>query len=1335
MRKNIALLFSIIVCAFFAPAVCRGDGVYSFRVIDGNIGLSSNNVKSIMQDSYGFVWIGTNNGLNRYDGRQLRLLNCFDYQKHHGNNNIDALYEDKRKNLWVGTDRGVFIYNQITDRFTFLDTKDARHGKYAENWVQDIIGDSKGGVWALLPDEGVFRYLPNGKTEFYKVTPDNKFKEVYPSSICSDHYGNIWVATTGDGLYRFNWHTSQFVPVRNAGSTSMIGLPFWTMSEDATGALIISTINGRLYRYSPQENSFSTIQHAYTGKLYVNCMACLDDEILLGTRDGLVIVSLSNGGTRVIRENPVDRYSLSSNAIYALSETQGGDILIGTFYGGADILLRNKFCFEKYGIASGLSSQWVRGLAQDGNGNVWIGTENNGLNIFNPLTKAILAVPGSPKTVLALTNIDGDIYAGAQGVGMDVFSPSGAMKPFSTDIKNAENGIYAYLIDSRGNEWLGLGYSLFRSKPGAKNFEHVSATGFDWIFTIKETHDGTVWFGTMGNGLWKYTPANGQFKRYIYSEDAPTGLRSNSISSLFEDSQGNLWVSTDRGGISRYNSKQDNFTTYGTPEGLPDDVAYNILEDDNGNLWFGTNKGLVKFNPKTHYNKVFTVEDGLPSNQFNYASAIKGNDGLFYFGTIGGLIVFDPKAENAQTVKQDIYFTKFRIVGKEVTPLSKESPLKDNIMFTDKIELPYDVGAFSLDVASPHIEALGSVRYSYKLDDDNDQWIDIPEQHISFSNLPPGKYNLVVKADNFGKSSQRRLTIIIHSPWWSSWWALIIYCVLIGLAAWRCFVYYRNRKLKEIQNKQRLFAVNKEKELYQNKVSFFTEVAHEIRTPLTLIEAPLEAIEETGVKDSKVKQYLHVMRQNTKRLLHLTGQLLDFQKLSSNRLVLKPTNVDIAALVKETVDRFKPTMTLKGKTLTCDIPDEELITSTDEEAVTKIISNLLNNAMKYGKRAIDIKVTHDHSQVVISVYSDGAPIEGDERKRIFEPFYQVDKSESGENGVGIGLPLSSSLAKLLGGSLTLADDKGNGNTFVLVLPIDKKEVKANNAKATERFDFVIEDESNQSKEGTGACTVLIVEDNDNMRNFLADQVKQWFTVLTAANGKEAMKILKSTGVDMVVTDVMMPEMNGFELCKAVKSDLDLSHIPVIFITAKNDMESKVKGLEIGAEAYIEKPFSIKYFRQLIRSIMDNRRREREFFSKKPFYDVDNMHVNKADEEFMNKVVKAIKDNLEDETFNVESMADIFCMSHSSLLRKIKTVFNLSPVELIRTVRLKRAAELINEGKYRISDICYMVGITSPSYFSKLFFKQFGVTPKDFERQCQNKSRKTGKESPEDSTLK
>ena len=521
-----------------------------------------------------------------------------------------------------------------------------------------------------------------------------------------------------------------------------------------------------------------------------------------------------------------------------------------------------------------------------------------------------------------------------------------------------------------------------------------------------------------------------------------------------------------------------------------------------------------------------------------------------------------------------------------------------------------------------------------------------------------------------------------------------------------------------MEERQKLFEIEKEKELYESKVDFFTEIAHEVRTPLTLINGPLEAIQEEDIPEAKKKKYISVIVENTKRLLELTGQLLDFQKIGANKLSMKFESVDITALLKGIVSRFEVTFNLNNKEFILKLLEEEVWAAVDKEAITKIVSNLLNNALKYATRHIEVELEKDESYFTIRVISDGNKIPEEVSQYIFEPFYQMEKGEMPKNGVGIGLSLARSLASLHKGTLSLDTTYEKDNVFVLTVPLNKEGISLQNSKVVQK-DIVELDEETSVETDMHGYTLLLVEDNESMLAFISERLRESFTVETAKNGAEAIEILRSSHVDLIISDIMMPVMNGYQLCKEIKSDLELSHIPVIFLTAKNDIDSKINGLKYGAEAYVEKPFSFGYLKEQILSLLNNRRREREAFSKRPFFSVDNMQMNKADEEFMNKVIRIIEDNITDDNFGVEKMADILCMSRSSLLRKIKTIFNLSPLDFIRLIRLKKAAEYIQEGKYRIGDICYMVGINSPSYFSKLFLKQFGMTPKDFEKQYQS----------------
>lgn len=1282
-------------------------------------GLSSNNVKCILQDSYGFLWLGTKNGLDRYDGTIIRTFNCYDYTTNHGNNNIGALYEDRNKQLWVGTDRGIFVYNPRTDRFSQVTAADRSTGAMADNWVQTIIGDKHGNVWALLPDQGVFKYS-DGKTTLYQYRENGNMKNVHPTQICVNTDGKVWMCTSSGKICKFNEKYDKFDIVLSAN------VPFNTICSAQNSSLFLSDYKCHIFRFTPSTGQLFPLKCKLpVSNAYLHTLECFDNELWAGTSKGIFVITPATCQVTWLTEDYTNPYSLSDNLIYSLYRSADNDAWVGTYFGGVCYMQRSKSIFNVCGIHSGLLHKKLRGIAFAQDGKLWIGSEHGEGYIYNPATDESIPAPqGNKGNMLMISRLNGNILIGYAGQGLDEVLPTGIVRKLFYIERGSDNCVYSYLKDSHGNEWVGLGWALYRRNAGEPKFHHIADTGYDWIFTMYEAHDGTIWMGTMGNGIWRYTPANGKYKKYEYRESHHNGLRSNSVSAIMEDSRGVLWFSTDRGGISRYNPETDNFTSFGMAEGLPDNTAYNILEDKNGFLWFGTNKGLVKFNPHTIEAQVFTTKDGLVSNQFNYNSALKTPDGKFYFGAIGGLISFFPDEMNNQVQIRPVYFTRLSVLGEEAVN-SKYVNDGLNIAFADKIELPYDRATFTINIASPNYGIKGSVILMYKLEPIDKEWILLTENTVSFANLAPGHYKLVAKAKCNTTERTKELSVVILPPWWQSWWAYLTYTLLFTTALVMAFHIYRRFKQRQLAEEQHLYTVKKEKELYQSKVEMFTTIAHEIRTPLSLIDSPLEAIEEIGITDSRARRYLKIARQNIERLLVLTGQLLDFQKLESKYIRLAKENLDVTELVSETVERFKTIMQLNNKKMRCVLPEHPIVAWLDKEALTKIISNLLNNALKYSQGNVIVALQDSADEFSLCVTSDGPPVSGKDRQRIFEPFYQIGNTARSNSGVGIGLPLCRQLARQFGGSLELADSNGNNeNTFVLRIPIDKGNIEMRQKfRLAAGSDILMDEESNQTRQETKGFTLLIVEDNEELRTFVAEQLSTTFNVITAINGKAALRKLADYDINLIVTDIMMPEMDGYELCRTVKADINISHIPIVVITAKNELQSKIEILRCGAEAYIEKPFSVKYLRQLAISMLENRRREREAFSKKPFFKVDDMQMNDVDKMFIEKVIKLIEDHIMDESFNVDAMAEKMFMSRSTLLRKIKTVFNLSTVELIRIVKLKKAAELIQEGGHLIGDICYMVGISSTSYFSKIFFKQFGITPKDFEKRVKENGRK------------
>lgn len=1303
---------------------------YDFIHITSNEGLSQSNVKSIIQDSYGFMWFGTKNGLNRYDGTSVKVFNCEDKIAKKEDNNISALFEDANKKLWVGTDKGVYTYDPITEVFKFVDIL-SQDGIQMTNWVADIQADLLGNIWILIPNEGIFRYK-NGHLYHYNIIKKENPTYDTPECICITKSGEIWVGTNGAGLFLYDNKNDTFAQhMTDKDGNSLKGKYIFSICEYDDN-IAVAIHEEELKKYNPAANSLTNINAPGVHYTVLRDLACFNGhELWVATHAGLFVINEAKNKVTHYKEDLVHPYSLSDNIIYTIYKDKEDGIWLGTLFGGVNYLPGKRMQFNKYiplASENSLSGKRIRELTKDNQGNIWIGTDDEGLNILNTKTGEIkpFEYNNNKKNnclkTLAVTFFDDKIWCGIFKKGINTVQlPSGQMKLHDAKELNIHDAsVYALYKDHTGKIWLGTAWGLFTSSPGEFHFKEIKEVGNMWIYHIMEDDEQMVWIASLGNGVYKYDPRQDTYKHYSHFPGDPESLSSNSVSDIMQDSKGRLWFSTDRGGICQYNKNEDNFKTYSLEEGLPDDVAYRILEDKKQNLWFGTNRGLVKFNPDSGTIRVYTQKDGLLGNQFNYKSAIIDDNGKFYFGSIEGLITFDPEKEINNELSPPLYITQLNIYNKEISVHAENSPLQKSIIHTDHITLPYNQSNIGLDFAALNFSSPTAIQYTYKMEGIDNGWIHAnSNQNITYSHLPPGDYRFIVRGTNKDITSvfsERALAITVLPPWWLSPTAYLIYAFLIICIIGLWFYWYENRQKRRIEEGRKIFEIEKEKELYSSKIEFFTEIAHEVRTPLTLINGPLETIMEMDIQDNNIKKNLHVISQNTKRLLELTRQLLDFRKVGETKFLPDFIMLDIVQLLKEIILRFEPTIIQQGKKLTQHIPDEKIIAAVDKEALTKIISNLLNNALKYSENKIQIELTKEHTTFTIKVTSDGEKIPEELSSRVFEPFFQINKTDEPTSGAGIGLPLSKSLAELHNGKLYLEPELPM-NTFILTLPLHQEKVIHLEDYST-KDEYLLSEEKLVTPNISEKKQILLVEDNEEVRSFIAGKLRQSFIVETAANGIEALETLNNIHIDLVISDVMMPRMGGFELCRAIKSNMELSHIPFIFLTAKDDLDSKINGLKIGAESYIEKPFSYDYLHSQIITLLNNRQKERETFAKRPFFPLHNMKMNKADEEFMDKIIRIIHENITDYNFNVERLAEIVGMSRSGLLRKIKVLTNLSPIDFIRLIRLKKAAELILEGKHRIGEICYMVGINSPSYFSKLFLKQFGMTPKDFEKQNQ-----------------
>lgn len=1285
------------------------------------------------------MWFGTKDGLNRYDGYRFKIFRRDSNDpKSIGNNFIRSLYLADNGKIWVGTDAGLYIYNPEDESFTQFKVKTS-NGYSINREVNDIKADNNGNIWIGVNWQGLFKYnLKKGELMLYQA--NEKSKNAISSnsvwSICVDIDGIVWIGMLQGGLNMLN-------PKTNSIKTFIIGNnkdtdDIYKIKEDGTENILVGTMNGGVYRFNRVTHAFTPFIQEQNKSLFVRDIFFADkNEIWLGTESGLYIYNKATKATTKIRQTFGDKYSLSCNAIYSIFKDRDGGIWIGTYFGGVNYLSKQNNSFEKYYPSSstnGLSGKAVREICEDREGNIWIGTEDNGLNKFNPATKQFKQyLPSNSK--ISYHNIhglllDGDnLWIGYFTKGIDVYNiKSGQIKHISTTtspLKISDNNAFSFCKDSRGNIWIGTISGLNYYDKQKNSIEHVKKIGSKtFIYDIKEDSRGIMWFGTYGNGLYSFNPRTNEWHNYRSNKMDNSSLSFDKIIGLFEDSKHNLWINTEGGGACVYSYKTDKFKTYTSHNGLPNDVVYKTVEDSKGNIWMSTNKGLARLDPVSGKFKLYTYSNGLINDQFNYKSGIKTRDGHLLFGTINGFVYFDPtKIEQDHNVPP-IVLTGFQVYNTEPI-IGKGSPIEQSITEVKKVRLKYNQNTFSFDFAALSYNASEMNQYAYKMENYDKDWTYITKnQKVTYPNMPYGKYIFRVKganSDGVWNKEGISVEVIVSPPFWLSNIAMVLYLILIVYLTYQTISYYKNRINKKHAERLEKMKVAKEKAVQQAKIEFFTNLAHEIRTPLTLIKGPYEQITKNDIDPKDYKDNLKIMGWNIDRLLNLINQLLDFRKIESNNIQIEKVPTDICKLSCDVFRNFKPVAKQKGITLRSNIEEKSFIADIDPEAATKILTNLLSNAVKFANKTITLDITQckNESMYSISISNDGKPIAQKYRAKIFEPFFQIQGDEV-KSGTGLGLPLVKYLVEQHNGTIEVTENEQGDTCFNIMLPLSSSTsnlaVERSAPTATDKSIMPSEyADSSIPEEQSEKDTILIVEDDIAMRIFLKNILGKQFNIAEANDGTEALKILQDKAIDLIISDIMMPNMDGYEFTSLVKGNLEFSHIPIILLTAKVSTSAKIEGLQIGADAFIEKPFSTEHLITQVNNLLTNRALLKQTFSSSPKSNIASLATSKADEAFLNNINELIIKNISNENFNVDHLADLLNMSRSSLHRKIKGVSKLTPNDYIRLTRLKKAVELLEEGNYRVNEVSYIVGFSSPSYFAKCFQKQFGMLPKEFEK--------------------
>ncbi len=1320
--KNILLFCLFLLASVSASAVKNQD--YSFRYLDTEKGLSQNTVLSILQDRKGFMWFGTKDGLNRFDGNRVRVFkneegNPFSL----GNNTVWSLLELPDGSIWTGTEKGIFIFNPETEQFTPF-VKKTQAGEQINHWVTDMRRDKSGQIW--IAAGRIFCFNPaNGV-----LTVDQKsLAQVWDLNVDNN---DVWVSTFHGGVHKYNIRDEQ--PGEQAQQVYNMGTNTELMSvviDYNNSHLLIGTFNEGLKIMNKQTGLISPYPLGVPAarELYIRDLGYFSDgNIWIGTQSGLYIHNPVAHQTTHLYHNLNDKYSLSDNAIYSLFEDREGGIWVGTYFGGVCYYPKSYTYFKKdYPVSNenSIIGERVSGICEDVSGHLWIGTEDAGLCRFDPSTYRFDHFPpGIPGKGLSYENVhdivsDGDLlWVGTFSHGINVYNQKTRswkyyhreQGPGSID----NNDIFALFKDRKDNIWVGTSSSAFLFNRKTETFIRLKELNHHFVSDIIEDAQGNIWFATYDSGTYCYNPTTGEYTNYAYDASDPESICHYKITCMLVDSKDRLWFASESRGICMFDEQTRRFVRYGMKDGFANDAIYKILEDNDGNLWLSSNAGLTQFNPETKNIRLFTQNNGLPSNQFNYKSGYKDKKGVMYFGTVKGMVSFLPSEFNHNEVIPPVFITNFELLNGNIS-------FENYISNRKPIVLSYKQSSFSIDFSALSYVAPEMNEYMYKMEGLDANWNHIRKaREISYSNLPHGKYVFHVKGSNndgVWNDAMDSLTIVIEPPFWLSTWAYMGY-TLLAVAGLLLFLWYYKQKIDQRNLRKRvLFETQKEKEIYNAKIDFFTNVAHEVRTPLSLIKGPLEYILKHETDQQELRSNLQIMEKNTDRLLALINQLLDFRKTETHGFSLYFVQEDIRELLNSVYIRFRPMAEQRHLRLEIQVPDTPVLADVDKEAVTKVISNLFTNAIKYADSLIRIELTETaDNQVLLRATNDGVLIPAELRKKIFEPFFQVNENgNTARSGSGIGLALVQSLVELHKGCVFVDDDVQEMNSFVVLLPQRQENTIILNEQSPVADVSVSAESTPEVREShrSNKSTVLVVEDNEELRSFIGGKLEKHHTVFKARNGVEACEILQQEIINVVISDIMMPQMDGFELCARIKDNQEFSHIPVILLTAKTNLQNKIEGLELGADAYIEKPLSMEYLQAQIDNLLDNRRKLQEAFTHSPLARTGTIAVNKLDEQFLNRLADIIEKNMANPDFNVDKLAEYMYMSRSSLLRKIKGVSETSPNDFIRIIRLKKAAEILQEGVYKVNEVCFLVGFSSTSYFSKAFLKQFGVLPKDF----------------------
>lgn len=1265
-------------------------------------GLSSRQTFNIVQDTDRFIWIATRFGIDRYDGINIKHY-AIDIM-HNGSYPIRMikLFQDKEQNVWAYTDRGI-IYQYDTQKDLFVEQADFK------KFIKSAGFDNHDQMWAVTNSE--LAYLDNG--EWFFIEQRRLVNELYKNVTGFDE--NHILLQTNRNTYKYNVNNEELFPIIDSSIIAKYNLRIEAaLYEEQSERLWIGTVDKGLYLYDVGEKHLLQIQVPELLFHPIISLCNFDSTYLLIGTDGVGMFLLNKETLKVeeqYSQNSGSQHQIDGGAIYNIFKDDSNRIWVSTYSAGVyifDYLLHGfKSIKHEKENTNKLRHAVVCDILEDSDGKIWIGT-NNDLSIWDREQDRWKYLLDSKNVMKLFEDSKQNIWAGTYSSGVYKYNKNGALIcNYTNRVHDANslgtNFVYAIYEDNDGNIWFGGKRGMLSKLNTQSNtFTQININQINQIIGLGK--DSLLIATEIG--LMELEIDSGNFKSMSLNKN----LRSSYISDLYLESDSILWLATYGDGLNRCNLITNEVRSYGIKDGLPSNILYAIIVDDDNRLWFSSENGIGSFDLQTHQTLNFSAIDGVVGNQFRQLSKEKGKDGKIYFGSYDGLTYFNPNEIKKYGRDARLFLDEFRLFNKTILPGDKGSPLKKSLDKTEKIQLNYQQHSFSFNFTAIDYSIDKNRRYMWRLENLDNNWVGPTTEHVAnYTNIKEGDYRLVVRYldENNNILDERVVLISITPPFWNTSWARIIFIFITLLVAYGIY-YYAKQRLKRKHTKE--------------KMEFFINTAHDIRTPLTLINGPFYELKEQVSASPRTEHLLNLITSNLGKLNGIISQLLDFQKVYSlkNELVVKKWNLNKYLIEK--LNYWKSCVQSKTIVFELELPSEEIEEWFDLEKMDKILDNLVLNAIKYtpDQGQILIKLIVDDKTWKIDIIDSGIGISKQDQKNLFTKFYRARNAiNSQETGSGLGLLLVQKYVELHKGRISMKSDENKGSTFSVQFKRGDKIYL--NDTVLDDYNIPIVDENVVSPPSlynvdNSRVKILVVEDNDDLRQYMKMSLSAYYSVYVAENGKVAWDNLLKINPDIIVTDLQMPEMDGFELCQKIKTTFETSHIPVILLTVVSDTTHMTKGFNLGADDYIEKPFNIKYLSLKINNIIQNRQIMRQKFlgmDKQEVEEVKNETINDFNIQFIEEVTAIIENNLSNTKFSIKDLSKEMKLSRTLLFSKFNAITGYTPNDYIKITRMKKAISYFKENKYTINEVALMVGFEEHSYFSTSFKRMYGKTPKQF----------------------